>query len=684
LLWRARLVLGCVALVALCFQQAPGRVVTDSKLELTAAPGRLLARALHLWDPQTGFGQLQSDAYGYLFPMGPVHWLLDALSVPDWVAQRLWWSLVLCVGFLGIWKLCHALQYGVPATRFAVALLYAVLPRTFGELPVEVWPMAMAPWVLLPLVAARSRSNWWRVGWSALAFALIGGANPLANLAVLVVPAAWLVVKAKVKVTLVWLGFVVAVSLWWLLPLVQLTRYGVLPSGAHWPAAIGALCALPLALGAAHYLTRLGLPRRLLPALVVAVALAAALPVVLMRDAGMSEAIPAQWRQAAAWLDGQTAPGSVLVVPATEALQAQLRRPTATASQDVDERLASGIGDQTLRQELVRSGIRYVVVGHDAPVEVNRSLNAAGLHRAVGGQVEIYDAGPVSQSRLIPQSRLVEVSGTTDDVPTVLSALGGSREAVLSADLTGQFEHLPLIRTDAAASERQTSALVFRNTSDSGQLVRTMELAQAASYKIYGSVLMLKNITASYCGNGPVVRIDGVTVRTQLSTSARRPVTYALCGAESVPLRSGRHQVQVQATAGYVPVQVTLAKSGFGDVAVTPVQPVDVWRPNPAELTVEAPLATEQSVLAVAQHYNVGWVAYDSTGQWLTPIRIDGWQQGWLLPAGAEQAITARFMPDRNYGAALLVGLVALLGVLVTAVFFRGFPRRLSGRSIQR
>ena len=120
--------LGCLALVALCFQQAPGKIVPDSKLELTAAPGRFLSRALHLWDPHTAFGQVQSDAFGYLLPIGPFHWLLDALSVPDWITQRLWWSLVLCVAFLGIWKLCNVLEYGVPWTRFAVALLYALVP----------------------------------------------------------------------------------------------------------------------------------------------------------------------------------------------------------------------------------------------------------------------------------------------------------------------------------------------------------------------------------------------------------------------------------------------------------------------------------------------------------------------------------------------------------------------------
>ncbi|HEY4569699.1 MAG TPA: alpha-(1-_3)-arabinofuranosyltransferase family protein, partial [Kribbella sp.] len=255
--WRARLVLGCLALIALCFQQAPGKIVPDSKLELTAGPDRFLASALHLWDPHTGFGQLQNEAYGYLLPIGPFHWLLDALAVPDWITQRLWWSLALCVAFLGIWKLCNVLEYGVPWTRFAVALLYAVLPRTFAELPTEVWPMAMAPWVLLPLVSTRARSGWWRIGWSAVAFALIGGASPIANAATLLVPASWLAARAKVKLGLGWLGFVVAVSIWWLVPLLLLSRYGEASVGTRWLPVVGLAVGVPVALAAAHYLSRL-------------------------------------------------------------------------------------------------------------------------------------------------------------------------------------------------------------------------------------------------------------------------------------------------------------------------------------------------------------------------------------------------------------------------------------------
>lgn len=881
-MWRARLVLGCLALIALCFQHAPGQIVPDRRLELTAGPGGFLSRALHLWDPHTGFGRLQSDAYGYLLPMGPFHWLLDTLSVPDWITQRLWWSLVLCVAFLGIWKLCNVLQYGVPWTRLAVALLYALVPRAFGELPIEVWPMAMAPWVVLPLVSPRVRSGWWRASWSAVAFALIGGANPLGSAAILVAPAIWLVARARVKLTLAWLAFVVAVSIWWLVPLLMLIRYGAPPPSPRSLPVAGAVIGLPVALAAAHYLRRLtnltvsrGIHRRVVPVLVTSLAVAAALPLVLIQPAGAFAAIPTHWEQTADWLDNQSAPGSVLVLSnSTEPLAALVKRPLAALTDDIWDRVDSGVGDQTLRQELTRDGIRYVVVRNDLPdgtpaLAIHESLADAGIGRVAyfgpAGQtrlpypsVEIYDVGATTPGRLVPQSRLVAVGGSADDVPTVVTALGGGGAAVLRSDAQGKLDGLPLVETESRQVDRQPSAIVLRNTQigrsgclhvgtralcstdqakDSAEpngLSRTVRLPQAASYQLRGTALpqdgetleqllaVPGSITATgssravaapegrpgaavdrqlgtgwlaasddprpsltlrlpaardvqglrfqadpyltgsrpaevtlhfdsgtpvdatvdadgyvrfparrarsvkidftgtkplqdartspvgvaevqvlgaddlrkavdprsrasaYCGNGPTVMVDGVTLHTQVAATMqqllqRRPVAFSLCGPLTVvPLRSGQHQVDVQANGGLVPIETTLAKAGFGDVSVAPVQGVDVWRPNPTELTVEVPGADQQSVLSVAQNYEEGWEAYDSTGRKLTPIRVGGWQQGWLLPAGPEQVVTARFMPDRTYRAGLLLGLAALLAVLAVAVFL---PRRASGRS---
>lgn len=232
ILWRARLLAACLGLAAVAFRQAPGLVVADTKLDLTLNPWGLLAKSLHLWDPQGAFGQLQNQAYGYLFPMGPFHAVLHSLGVAPWVVQRLWWTTLLCVAFLGIWRLASELQVGTRWLRLVGALLFALSPRISSELTVtsvEVWPMAVAPWVLLPLVVRGERTWWWRISRSAMAFALCGGVNAVASGAALVLPALWFLTRRPSKVVAVamagWLAAMVAAMAWWLLPLVLLGRY---------------------------------------------------------------------------------------------------------------------------------------------------------------------------------------------------------------------------------------------------------------------------------------------------------------------------------------------------------------------------------------------------------------------------------------------------------------------------
>ncbi|MBD3782390.1 MAG: DUF3367 domain-containing protein, partial [Micrococcales bacterium] len=231
-LWRFRLGAGVLLLAALSFNQSGGRVVPDTKLDLTADPGPFLARALHMWDPSGAFGQLQNQAYGYLFPVGPLHWALGVVGTPAWVVQRLWWTVVLATAFVGLWRLAGALRLGTPWSRYVAALLFALSPRFVSEVAVtsvEVWPMALAPWVLLPLVDPTPRSWPARLARSGTAVALLGGVNAVATGAALVLPTVWFVTRRPAALALrrlaQWLTVVAAVSLWWLVPLLLLGRY---------------------------------------------------------------------------------------------------------------------------------------------------------------------------------------------------------------------------------------------------------------------------------------------------------------------------------------------------------------------------------------------------------------------------------------------------------------------------
>src|SRR5262249_40536055 len=79
----------CVVLVGLAFASHPGQILADTKIDLAINPAGFLQRALHLWDPAQ-FGQLQNQAVGYFFPIGPFFLLGKLAALPGWITQRLW------------------------------------------------------------------------------------------------------------------------------------------------------------------------------------------------------------------------------------------------------------------------------------------------------------------------------------------------------------------------------------------------------------------------------------------------------------------------------------------------------------------------------------------------------------------------------------------------------------------
>ena len=87
-------------LVAVQFAQRPGQTTFDTKFDLSVDPAGVLAKSLHLWNPQLSFGELQTQAYGYLFPPGPFFVVAEWVHLPTWVAQRLWSGLLLVVAVL--------------------------------------------------------------------------------------------------------------------------------------------------------------------------------------------------------------------------------------------------------------------------------------------------------------------------------------------------------------------------------------------------------------------------------------------------------------------------------------------------------------------------------------------------------------------------------------------------------
>lgn len=222
-------------LVVLSVLQQPGRTTFDTKLDLTIDPAAFLAQALHLWDPRVDAGELQNQAYGYLFPMGPYFLLTRAIGLPTWLAQRLWCAVLLCLAFGGALLLARAMRIGTERSRLIAALGYALAPRVLteiGPLSAEMLPQVLLPWVLLPLVQTSAHRSPRRAALlSALAVLGMGGVNGAMVVMALVLPALWLLTRrwtrAHLRLVLWWCGGVLGATLWWILPLLLLGRYSM-------------------------------------------------------------------------------------------------------------------------------------------------------------------------------------------------------------------------------------------------------------------------------------------------------------------------------------------------------------------------------------------------------------------------------------------------------------------------
>ncbi|WP_374243068.1 MULTISPECIES: alpha-(1-_3)-arabinofuranosyltransferase domain-containing protein [Mycobacterium] len=221
------------ATLLLTFAQSPGEISPDTKLDLTANPLRFLARAFNLWNSDLPFGQAQNQAYGYLFPHGAFFLAGDLLGVPGWVTQRLWWALLLTVGFWGVLRVAEALGIGSTGSRVLGALAFTLSPRvltTLGAISSETLPIMLAPWVLLPVILAfrGDRNLRLMAARSAGAVALMGAVNAFATLTGCLAAIIWWACHRPNRLwwrfTAWWFGCTALAVAWWVVALVLLGR----------------------------------------------------------------------------------------------------------------------------------------------------------------------------------------------------------------------------------------------------------------------------------------------------------------------------------------------------------------------------------------------------------------------------------------------------------------------------
>ena len=94
-----------------------------------------------------------------------------------------------------------------------------------------------------------------------------------------------------------------------------------------------------------------------------------------------------------------------------------------------------------------------------------------------------------------------------------------------------------------------------------------------------------------------------------------------------------------------------------------PATPADGRSGATTAVNSRSPPPAPTRVLVVPESVNPGWVARGPDGSALTPVTVNGWQQGWVLPAGTAGTVTLAFARNALYRAGLFGGL-ALLPIL--------------------
>ena len=173
---------------------------------------------------------------------------------------------------------------------------------------------------------------------------------------------------------------------------------------------------------------------------------------------------------------------------------------------------------------------------------------------------------------------------------------------------------------------------------------------------------------------GPVLQLDGSTQQTTVSlqttvsgtvgeADALAPMTLSVCG--TVPFTSGNHVLEAPVTDAF---KVTsLMAQPVAPTATLPQRPAKIVGPWTAQHRTVQVGAGASSYLVVAQNFNTGWKA-TLDGRTLTPVRVDGSQQAWIVPAGTGGKVQMDFAPDSRYRLVLLLGALFLVCLALLAL----------------
>lgn len=181
-----------------------------------------------------------------------------------------------------------------------------------------------------------------------------------------------------------------------------------------------------------------------------------------------------------------------------------------------------------------------------------------------------------------------------------------------------------------------------------------------------------------------LITIDGEPVPVSVTGTtadllAGEALPFTACDDATVALDEGEHRIDTRAdTFPGLDVDRLILRSGTDGAAEVSTEPlvsaatdgptVEIDASDRTSYDLTVPSADQPFWLVVGQSHNLGWTAEVNGDDLGEPVIVDGYANGWLVPAGTDLSIRVEWTPQRVVRAALWASLGAVLATLVLAL----------------
>jgi arabinofuranan 3-O-arabinosyltransferase len=146
------------------------------------------------------------------------------------------------------------------------------------------------------------------------------------------------------------------------------------------------------------------------------------------------------------------------------------------------------------------------------------------------------------------------------------------------------------------------------------------------------------------------------------------PIAAQACDPAPIALRAGTQELLISPGPAFIVDGAQLDGPLAAEITTAPTTPAQITGWTSDRRTIEVTRSPITRIVVVPESVNSGWVAHTPDGATLTPVIVNGWQQGWVVPAGAQGTITVSFESNSIYRAGLIGGLALLPLLLLLAL----------------